>query len=173
MLTAEPSCKDEARIGQKNKITRRWARRGTRPSAPHDQRTKWTYIFGAICPQRGEAIGLILPWCNTEAMNAHLAEISTAVEPGAHAVLILDQAGWHTTAKLRLPDNITILPLPAKAPELNPVENIWQFMRDNWLSNRIFESHDQIVDLCCEAWNRLRDQPWRVMSIGLRDWAHA
>ena len=164
---------DEARIGQKNKITRRWARRGTRPSAPHDQRTKWAYIFGAICPQRGEAIGLVLPWCNTEAMNAHLAEISAAVEPGAHAVLVLDQAGWHTTAKLRLPGNITILPLPSKAPELNPVENIWQFMRDNWLSNRIFESHDQIVTLCCEAWNRLRDQPWRVRSIGLRDWAHA
>ena len=105
-------------------------------------------------------------------MDAHLAEISAAVEPGAHAVLLLDQAGWHTTAKLNLPDNITILPLPAKAPELNPVENIWQFMRDNWLSNRIFESYDQIVALCSEAWNRLRDQPWRVMSIGLRDWAH-
>ena len=105
-------------------------------------------------------------------MNAHLAEISAAVEPGAHAVFLLDQAGWHTTAKLNLPDNITILPLPAKSPELNPVENIWQFMRDNWLSNRIFESYDQIVALCSEAWNRLRDQPWRVMSIGLRDWAH-
>ena len=105
-------------------------------------------------------------------MNAHLAEISAAVEPGAHAVLLLDQAGWHTTAKLNLPDNITILPLPAKSPELNPVENIWQFMRDNWLSNRIFKSYDQIVTLCSEARNRLRDQPWRVMSIGMRDWAH-
>ena len=121
----------------------------------------------------GKAIGLVLPWCNTEAMNAHLAEISAAVDPGAHAVLIVDQDGWHMTAKLRLPENITILPLPAKAPELNPVENVWQFMRDNWLSNRIFESYEQIVDLCCDAWNRLRDQPWRIMSIGLRDWAHA
>jgi hypothetical protein len=164
---------DEARIGQKNKITRRWAKRGTRPSAPHDQRTKSAYLFGAICPAKGEAIGMVLPWCNTEAMNVHLAEISTAVEPGAHAVLLLDQAGWHTTNKLCLPDNITILPLPAKAPELNPAENIWQFMRDNWLSNRIFESYEQIVEFCCDAWNKLRDQPWRVMSIGHRDWAHA
>jgi hypothetical protein len=65
-----------------------------------------------------------LPWCNTEAMNTHLAEISATVDPGAHAVLILDRAGWHPTAKLRLPDNITILPLPPKAPELNPVENV-------------------------------------------------
>jgi hypothetical protein len=112
---------DEARIGQKNKLTRRWARRGTRPCAPHDQRTQWAYIFGAICPAKGKAIGLVLPWCNTDAMNAHLAEISAAVDPGAHAVLILDQAGWHTTSKLRLPGNITILPLPPKAPELNPL----------------------------------------------------
>ncbi len=88
---------DEARIGQKNKITRRWARRGTRPSAPHDLRTQSAYLFGAICPGSGQAIGLILPWCNTEAMNAHLVEISAAVAPGAHAVLLLDQAGWHTT----------------------------------------------------------------------------
>jgi hypothetical protein len=143
------------------------------PSAPHDQRTQSAYIFGAICAAKGKAVGLVLPWCNTEAMDAHLAEISAAVDPGAHAVLIVDQAGWHTTGKLDLPDNITILPLPSKAPELNPVENVWQFMRDNWLSNRVFESYDQIVDLCCEAWNRLRDQPWRIMSIGLRDWAHA
>jgi transposase len=75
-------------------------------------------------------------------MNAHLAEISTAVDPGVHAVLIVDQATWHTTAKLRLPKNITILPLPPRDPELNPVENLWQFMRDNWLSNRVFESYD-------------------------------
>ena len=70
---------DEARIGQKNKITRRWARRGTRPCAPQDLRTQWAYIFGAICPQKGEAIGLVLPRCDTEAMNLHLAEISAAV----------------------------------------------------------------------------------------------
>ena len=72
---------DEARIGQKNKITRRWAKRGTRPSAPRDQRTASTYIFGAVCPKRGKGAALILPACNTEAMNLHLAEIAAAVEP--------------------------------------------------------------------------------------------
>jgi len=97
---------DECRIGQKNKITRRWAKRGTRPRAPHDQRTQWAYIFGAICPAKGEAIGLVLPWCDTNAMNAHLAEISAAVDPGAHAVLIMDQAGWHTSDRLVVPANI-------------------------------------------------------------------
>ncbi len=163
---------DEARVGQKNKITRRWARRGTRPRAPHDQRTKWAYIFGAICPAKGKGAGLVMPWCDTQAMAAHLAEISKAVDPGAHAVVILDQAGWHMSAKLAIPDNITLLPLPSRSPELNPVENIWQFMRDNWLSNRIFQSYEDIVALCCEAWNKLIERPWKIISIGMREWAH-
>jgi transposase len=105
-------------------------------------------------------------------MALHLAEISNAVAPGAHAILLLDQAGWHMTGKLAVPANITLLPLPAKSPELNPVENIWQFMRDNWLSNRVFSSCKDIIDHCCYAWNKLIDQPWRITSIGWRDWAH-
>ena len=102
-------------------------------------------------------------------MQAHLAEISAMVDPGAHAVVMVDQAGWHMSPKLNVPDNITLLPLPPRSPELNPVENIWQFLRDNWLSNRIFKSYDEIVALCCEAWNKLIDRPWKIISIGMRD----
>jgi transposase len=105
-------------------------------------------------------------------MTLHLAEISAAVAPGAHAVLLLDQAGWHGSGRLEVPANITLMPLPPRSPELNPVENVWQFMRDNWLSNRVFTSYDNILDHCCFAWNRLIDQPWRIMSLGLRQWAH-
>ena len=97
-------------------------------------------------------------------MNAHLAEVSTAVDANAHAVVLLDQAGWHTSKKLVVPDNITLMPLPPRAPELNPVENIWQFMRDNWLSNRVFTSYENIVAICCEAWNDLVEQPWKIIS---------
>ena len=163
---------DEARVGQKTGITRRWARRGTRPSAPKDQRTASAYIFGAICPAEGKGAAIVMPRCNSEAMGMHLEEIAFHIAPGAHAVLILDQAGWHASAALMIPANITLLSLPPKCPELNPVENVWQFMRDNWLSNRIFTSYDDIVDHCCFAWNHLVDQPWRIMSIGLRQWAH-
>src|ERR1700739_1771205 len=92
LLTTEPSCKDEARIGQKNKITRRWAKRGTRPVAPSDQRTASAYIFGAIFSQEGKGAALVLPRCNSAAMSLHLAEIASCVAPGAHAVLMLDQA---------------------------------------------------------------------------------
>ncbi len=76
------------------------------------------------------------------------------------------------SAYLVVPDNITIVPLPPKCPELNPQENVWQFMRDNWLSNRVFTSYDNLVDHCCAACNKLVDQPWTIMSIGLRDRAH-
>ena len=162
----------DARIGQKNKITRRWARRGTRPRAPHDQRTKWAYIFGAICPAAGKAVGLVMPWADIHAMGEHLKLISAEVAPGAHAILIVDQAGWHMSPKLDVPDNITMLPLPPRSPELNPVANIWQYIRDNWLSNRVFKSYDDIVALCCEAWNKLIDEPDRITSIGWRNWAN-
>ena len=159
-------------MGQKNKITRRWARRGTRPSAPKDQRTASAYIFGAICPDQGKGAGLVLPRCTSEAMTLQLAEISKAVAPGAHAAVLLDQAGWHLSKRLKVPDNLTLVPLPSKAPELNPMENAWQFMRENWLSNRIFTSYKDVLDHCCDGWNKLTDQPWRIMSIGLREWAH-
>jgi transposase len=163
---------DEARIGQKNKITRRWAKRGTRPVAPRDQRTASACIFGAICPQDGKGAALVLPRCNIPAMTLHLAEIAAVVAPGAHAVLLLDQAGWHLSDQVVVPANITLLPLPPKCPELNPVETIWQFLRDNWLSNRVFSSYSNIVDHCCHTWNKLVAQPWTIMSIGLRDWVY-
>ena len=89
-------------------------------------------------------------------MNAHLAEISRQVAPGAHAVVTLDGAGWHQPGgKLRVPDNISLLPLPPYSPELNPVENVWQFLRQNHLSNRVYETYEAIVDACCDAQNAL------------------
>ena len=105
-------------------------------------------------------------------MTLHLEEISGAVAPDAHAVLVMDQAGWHTSDKLDVPANITILTLPSRSPELNPVENIWQYLRQNWLSNRVFEDYDAIIEAGCQAWNKLIDQPETIMSIGMRDWAH-
>jgi len=163
---------DEMRVGQKNKLTYRWARKGSRPRAIHDQRTQSTYLFGAVCPERGAGAALVLPACNTEAMQLHLDEIATKITPGAHAIVILDQAGWHGAKDLKIPRNLSLMPLPPRAPELNSQENIWQFMRQNWLSNRIFKSFDDIVDHCCYAWNTLTAQPWKIMSIGLRDWAY-
>ncbi len=113
-----------------------------------------------------------MPYCDSEAMSLHLEEISRRVVPGAHAVITLDQAGWHGSAALVGQSNITLMSLPPRCPELNPVESLWQFMRDNWLSNRVFKSYDDIVDHCCFAQNSLTNEPWSIMSIGMRQSAH-
>jgi hypothetical protein len=111
------------------------ARKGSRPRAIHDQRTQSTYLFGAVCPERGTGAALVLPACNSEAMQLHLDEIATKVTPGAHAIVLLDQAGWHGAKALKVPSNISLLLLPPRAPELNGQENVRQFMRQNWLSS--------------------------------------
>ena len=108
---------DEARVGQKNGLVRQWARRGTRPRQPADQRYESAYLFGAICPARGVGAALALPSADTDAMQRHLEEISANVAVGAHAVLLFDRAGWHTTPNLVMPKNITPIWLPSRAPE--------------------------------------------------------
>ena len=105
-------------------------------------------------------------------MNAHLAEISAHVAKGAHAAILMDKAGWHTTPKLVVPSNISIIFLPPRSPELNPQENIWQYLRQNRLSNRVFEIYDEIVAAGCQAWIKLTPQPETISSIGMRKWAH-
>jgi len=163
---------DEARVGQQGTLSRVWAERGSRPLAPRDQRYSWAYLFGAICPARGVGAGLVLPFANAAMMNLHLKEISSRVATGAHAALVVDGAGWHQTGgRLRVPTNITLIHLPPYSPELNPVENIWAYLRGNKLSNRVFEGYDAIVDACCNAWNWLTASPERITSIGTRDWA--
>ena len=162
----------DARVGQQGTLTRVWAAKGSRPAAPRDQRYSWAYLFGAVCPARGGGAGLVLPAANGHAMNEHLAEISCQVGHGAHAGVILDGAGWHQPGgRLRVPDNISLLPLPPYSPELNPVENVWQFLRQNHLSNRVYDTYDAIVDACCDAWNALVAKPARITSIATRDWA--
>jgi hypothetical protein len=153
-------------------LVRQWARRGTRPSQPADQRYESACLFGAICPARGVGAGLALPFADTEAMQFHIDEIASHVAKGAHAVLLLDRAGWHTTGVLKWPANITPILLPSRSPELNPVEQIWQYLRANFLSNRVFETYDEIIAAACEAWNRLVALPQTITSIGMRDWAH-
>ncbi len=115
----------------------------------------------------------MLPKANTHAMQMHLDEISRTVAARAHAVVLMDRAGWHKTDKLTAPKNLTVILLPPRSPELNPVENIWQYLRQNYLSNRVFEDYEAILDAGCDAWNRLIAQPQTIRSIGMRDWAHA
>ncbi len=148
-----------------------WAKKGTRPRLPADQRYENAYLFGAICPKRGTGAALMLPRANAEAMQLHLDEISKYVASKAHAVVLMDRAGWHRASKLKIPRNLTIILLPSRSPELNPVENVWQYLRANYLSNRVFNHYDAILDAGCDAWNNLIDQPETISSIGMRQWA--
>ena len=115
----------------------------------------------------------MLPKVNVTAMQMHLDEISRTVAARAHAVVLMDRAGWHDSAKLKVPGNLTITLSPSRSPELNPAENVWQYMRQNWLSNTVFDTYDAILDAGCNAWNKLVARPDTIMSIGLRGWAHA
>lgn len=162
---------DEARVGQQGTLTRVWAKRGTRPRKPRDRRYQWAYLFGAVCPARDVGAAVVLPAVSAEAMTVHLAEISTQVAAGAHGIVVLDGAGWHQRGgRLHLPSNLTLLPLPPYAPELNPVENVWEYLRGNRLSLTVWNSYEQIVDACCQAWNALTQETGRIASITTRSW---
>jgi hypothetical protein len=163
---------DEARVGQKGSLTYMWAPRGSRPAAVRDNRHDSAYLFGAICPQRGVGAAIIMPAVSSEAMAEHLTEVSSQVRPSAHAVVVCDGAGWHQRGeRLPIPDNISLLPLPSYSPELNPVENVWAYLRGNFLSTRVWDSYDAILDACRNAWNALMADPDRIRTIGDREWA--
>jgi transposase len=148
-----------------------WAKRGSRPRQPRDQRYQAAYLFGAVCPSRGATAALVLPAVNTEAMSLQLAEIGRYVAADGHAVVILDQAGWHGAHARRSPDNISLLPLPPYSPELNPIGNLWQFLKHNFLNTRVFPTYQDLLDACCDAGNRLRQRPDQIRSITTRAWA--
>ena len=138
---------DEARVGQKGGHTYVWAELGSRPPMIRDNRHDSAYIFGAICPARAVGAAIIAPAANAECMNLHLQEISTQVTPGSIAALVCDSAGWHQTGgELELPNNIVLLPLEPYSPELNPMENVWEYLRGNKLSARVWDSYEAIVE---------------------------
>jgi transposase len=121
---------------------------------------------------RAVGAAIVAPWVNSEAMSVHLAEISKQVRRGSHAVLVCDGAGWHQTGqRLTVPRNVTLLRLPPYSPELNPIENVWEYLRGNQLSRRVWQSSDDIVQACCDAWNWLIADTVRVSSITTRKWA--
>ena len=112
-----------------------------------------------------------MPFLNARTVSAHLADVSTEIAEGAHAVLVLDGAGFHIAKDLAIPCNITLMRLPAYSPELNPIENVWEYLRGNQLSNTVYETYDEIVTACCNAWNFFADDPERVATITTRSWA--
>ena len=162
---------DESRIGQQGSQTRIWAPTGTRPRVVKQQQFLYSYIFGAVCPAQKTCAALVVPYVSYEILKAHFEEISVHVPQGRHAIVVLDRAGWHLAKKLVLPKNVSILHLPPYAPELNPQEQVWEYLKDRSLSNRVFKNYKDIVKACCDAWNVFAQDPDRISSLTQRDWA--
>lgn len=162
---------DEARVGQQGSLEYIWAPKGSRPRAVRDNRRDSVYLFGALCWSRAVGAAIVMPAANSEAMSEHLKEISHHVAPRAHAVLVCDGAGWHRAGeKLNVPDNISLLILPPYSPELNPMENVWDYLRGNILSHTVWDSYDDIQRACAKAWNFLVEDTERIRSIAHREW---
>ena len=154
---------DEMRVGLKGRTGHRWWVRGERPRGLRQQGYEWAHLFGAVRPATGEGFALVLPEVSTAAMQVFLDRFAATLASGVHVALVLDRAGWHGARHLAVPPNITFVPLPPYSPELNPVERLWLYLRERFLSHRLLDGYDAIVDACCEAWNALT--PERLRSL--------
>lgn len=142
---------DEARFGQQGTLTRKWARTGSRPPAVKQTQYDYLYVLGAACPTTGQTAGLLSPWINTGIVNRFLREMSKEVDEDVHVVLIWDGAGYHRSDNLNMPENITPITLPPYSPELNPIENLWHYLRSHHWSNRKYDNYDALREAGGEA----------------------
>ena len=162
---------DEARIGQKGRVCHRWYTKGQRPPGTADQRFTFAYLFAASEVETDHAFALILPEVHTNAMQVFLDRFAATIPDSDHVALFLDRAGWHGANALKIPDCITLVPLPAYSPELNPVERIWEYLKERYLSHRLLDDYDAIVDAAEVAWKKLLAETGRLTSLTWKPWA--
>ena len=159
---------DEARFGQQGTLTRVWAERGGRPRAYRQTEYEWGYLFGSVCPETGDAHGCLIPAANREAMEQYLVDFSKHLRRSVHALLVLDGAGWHSSGRLRIPDNVTLQLLPAKSPELNPAEQPWREIK--YLGNRVVTSTEDLDAAVAKAWLEVITDTKNIRSLCGYDW---
>jgi DDE superfamily endonuclease len=158
-------CQDEARVGQKGRGTRVWFERGVRPEGVIDHRHASAWLYGAVRPGTDETFALVMTEVGAAAMQAFLDRFAATLPERVHVALLLDGAGWHTAGDIAVPANISLVFLPPYSPKLNPVERVWLYLRERFLSLRLFADLDDILDACCDAWNRLVAEPGRIASL--------
>ena len=158
---------DEAGFGRINKPRYCWCEKGFRPSVPCHHIREYRYAYGAVEPLTGESFFLVMPYCNTDCMNVFLRELSKK-HPDDFLLIVMDGAAWHTTKKLEIPDNIKLLFLPPATPEMNPIEQIWAWLRLHGFRNEVFQTLDKVVDRLCDTICSL--SPQIISSITVRPW---
>lgn len=160
---------DEARFGQQNTTTKLWAETGSRPLAVKQQQFEYAYLLGSVCVTNGKSEAMVMPYVNKDIMYSHLQQISASTASERHAVVIMDGAGWHTEELACDFDNLSIIKLPPYSPELNPIEQVWSWLRQHHLANRCFNGYEAIVDAVCNAWNDFVSDSNRVIKMCIRD----
>lgn len=160
---------DEARFGRISEVRRCWAPAGVRPVAFAQVEREYSYAFAALSPFDGELVSLLLPWTNTEMMSLFLGEASRRY-PNEQVVMIMDQAGWHKAKRLNIPDNITLQWLPPYSPELNPVELLWDDIREKWFSNRVFKTLNAVELQLLKALQHYLSSPSELSSLTIFPW---
>ncbi|AXT72119.1 IS630 family transposase [Vibrio sp. dhg] len=161
---------DEARFGQQNTTTRLWAEKGTRPRAVKQQQFEYAYLFGSVYPSKGIGEAIVVPWVSKDIMIENLKQISAVTEKGRHAVVVMDGAGWHTEDITNDFKNVSVIKLPLYSPELNPIEQVWSWLRQRYLANQSYTDYDDIISKVCDAWNRFLDSSKRVTKMCSRRW---
>jgi transposase len=156
---------DEARFGQQGTLTRVWARRGSRPRRVRQNGRTSLYVLTAVCAAVGAVAGLIAPELNTAVVNLFLEQLSRQLAPGVHAVLLWDNAGYHVSRDLVVPSNVSLIGLPPYSPELNPVENLWHYLRAHHWSNAIYRDYEALLEAATESWRKVCMEPEKVRSI--------
>lgn len=156
---------DEARFGQQGRLARVWAPKGSRPTAVKQTEYEYLWVVAAVCAETGQAEAILAPNLNTDVMNAFLQEFSRALDPDVHAVLIWDGAGFHRGGKLRVPGNVSLVELPPYSPQLNPIENLWHYLRSHYWSNRWYEDYEALMNAAIDAWRKAALLPELMKSV--------
>ena len=159
------SFEDEARFGTQGTITRVWAPKGSRPRAVRQNGREWLYVLMAVCLSTGSASALIMPELNTVVLNLFLEQFARELPKGVHAVLIWDGAGYHTSGDLVVPENVSLIQLPPYSPELNPVENLWHYLRAHHWSNREYEGYSGLESEAVRSLRVVCDDAENLKSI--------
>ena len=164
---------DETRFGQQGSLTRVWAPTGSRPRAVRQTEYQYVYVLGAVCPETGQAEAIIAPRVDTDIINRFLEQLSQALPPSVHALLVCDGAGYHRAKALQVPANVSLLLLPPYSPELNPIENLWHYLKSHYWSNRAYEDYDDLFEAAADAWCRVCLEPSHIRSICAAPYANA
>ena len=163
---------DEAGFGRINKPKRCWCIRGIRPVVPCHRIREYVYAYGAVSPIDGELFSLVLPNSNTKCFNLFLNELAKEY-PNKQILLVADNAAWHKSKSLVLPNNIEIFPLLPYTPELNPIEMIWDELREKFFRNEFFNTLNAVVDRLCEGLVSLYNDKPTIKSITGWNWINS